>query len=151
MILKVCRGLCVLNMIIGIYLIATAIGSGSTPGVEKSLITVMSSLIWASLFFMATYGLFFMMSWARRFMIGLYGACAFFTVCGFLFLMFGQDRIFAALPGAVFSIYLLIFAVFVAPLVFMLRSDVKNAFDQVQEDQEKQEEQSGRATFKRPE
>ncbi|MBL8013361.1 MAG: hypothetical protein JNN05_05885, partial [Candidatus Omnitrophica bacterium] len=75
MILKICRGLCVLNVLIGIYLITTAIGSNSTSGVEKSLVTVMVSLIWAMLFFMATFGLSFMLSWARKFMIGLYGAC----------------------------------------------------------------------------
>ncbi|MBL8012989.1 MAG: hypothetical protein JNN05_04000, partial [Candidatus Omnitrophica bacterium] len=66
-------------------------------------------------------------------------------------LVFEQDRIYTVLPGAVFSIYLLLFALFVAPVVFMFRDDVKNAFDRVQEDQQRQEEQSGRATFKRPE
>ena len=137
-----------LNALIGLLLIAQAAWPSSDPTIEKNPITVVIYLVWAFLFLWLTRELFYVTPFARKWTIGLYGAASAATLWGLASDIIKQSRLFFVSPGLSISIYLIFFAFFIWPIMFMLHEDVKEYFLKHEQNRMKLEEESGRATFK---
>lgn len=145
----VLRILTVLNLLIGMGLVAGAVLPSSETNGEKEPFLVVVYLIWGILFLGLSLVTFNLRPVARKWTIGLYGFAAIVTLLGFISDIFTRDKVFVHFPWISIIVYLLFFAFFLWPVIFMLRPSIKDYFIQIQEARHKAEEEAARASLRR--
>ena len=143
------RILAALNALIGVAMVTAAVWPTSDPSGEKKPFLVIIYLIWGLLFLGLAMATFNFRPVARKWTIGLYGFASFAVVWGFVSDVLTRDKIFVHFPWISFSTYLLFFAFFIWPVVFMFRPGTKEYFENIHESRRIAEEEAARASLKR--
>lgn len=145
----VLRILTVLNLLIGMGLVAAAVWPSPEPTGEKEPVLVVIYLIWGLLFLGLSFVTFNLRPIARPWTMGLYGFAAIGTVWGFISDVITRDKILVVFPWVSILTYLGFLAFFLWPVIFMVRPAMKDYFGKIQEARLKAEEEAARASLRR--
>lgn len=137
-----------INALIGLTTVASAVWPSADPSTEKTPLVVIFYILWGVFFLGVAWAVFLVKPYARKWTIVLYIMAFLSALWSLVSDIISQDMVFVHFPWVSLSVYLLFFAFFIAPIIFMLRPDVKDYMAKVEEDRIQAEIEGGRATFK---
>lgn len=149
MTILILRIMTVLNLLIGMALVAAAVWPSSGPTGEKEPVLVVIYMIWGLMFLGLAMVIFKLKPIARIWTISLYGFAAIGTIWGFISDIISRDKILVHFPWVSIITYLLFLVFFLWPVIFMVRPSMKEYFSQIDEARRRAEEEAARASLRR--